>query len=46
MNKTNNDTGDKVTDSLLNFESVKYFTAEKHEVERYRESVDLSMDQV
>ena len=30
---------DKCTDSLINFETVKYFTAEKYEIERFSESV-------
>eukprot|EP00555_Chaetoceros_dichaeta_P002120 CAMPEP_0198252284 /NCGR_PEP_ID=MMETSP1447-20131203/2801_1 /TAXON_ID=420782 /ORGANISM="Chaetoceros dichaeta, Strain CCMP1751" /LENGTH=946 /DNA_ID=CAMNT_0043937469 /DNA_START=155 /DNA_END=2995 /DNA_ORIENTATION=- len=45
MNKANNDASHKATDSLLNFETVKYFTAEEHEVKRYQESVDLSQNQ-
>jgi len=44
MNKADNDASMKATDSLLNFETVKYFTAEQHEVTRYRESVDISQD--
>jgi len=44
MNKADNDASHKVTDSLLNIETVKYFTAEKHEVKRYRESVDVYQD--
>jgi len=37
--RTDNDWHDKCTDSLVNFETVKYFTAEKYEVERFSESV-------
>jgi len=44
MNKADNDASHKVTDSLLNIETVKYFTAEKHEVQRYRKSVDVYQD--
>ena len=28
-----------MTDSIINYETVKYFTAEKFELQRYRESV-------
>lgn len=45
MNKADNDAGHKVTDALLNIETVKYFTAEDHEVHRYRESVETFKDQ-
>ena len=45
MNKADNDASNKATDSLLNFETVKYFTAERHEVQRYRESIDAYQDQ-
>jgi len=45
MNKADNEAQHRATDSLLNFETVKYFTAEHHEVERYKESVDLSQSQ-
>lgn len=41
MNKADNDASHKVTDALLNIETVKYFTAEEHEVQRYRESIDI-----
>ena len=37
--KSDNDWHDKCTDSLINFETVKYFTAEKYEIERFSESV-------
>ncbi|MDE2384378.1 MAG: ABC transporter ATP-binding protein/permease [Alphaproteobacteria bacterium] len=35
MNEADNDAGTKAIDSLLNFETVKYFGNEKHEAERY-----------
>ena len=35
MNQKDNEYNQKATDSLLNFETVKYFNAEKHEAERY-----------
>ena len=38
-NKHDNDYHDKAMDSITNFETVKYFTAEKYEVVRYAESV-------
>lgn len=38
-NKHDNDFHDKATDSIINFETVKYFTAEKFELDRYREAV-------
>jgi ABC-type transport system involved in Fe-S cluster assembly, permease and ATPase components len=37
--KSDNDWHDKCTDSLINFETVKYFTAERYEIERFSESV-------
>jgi ABC-type transport system involved in Fe-S cluster assembly fused permease/ATPase subunit len=37
--KNDNDWHDKCTDSLINFETVKYFTAEKYEIERFSDSV-------
>lgn len=37
--KSDNDWHDRCTDSLINFETVKYFTAEKYEMERFSESV-------
>ena len=37
--KSDNDWHDKCTDSLINFETVKYFTAEKYEIERFSKSV-------
>ncbi len=39
MNKADTDANQKAIDSLLNFETVKYFSAEKRETARY----DLSM---
>jgi len=36
---SDNDWHDKCTDSLINFETVKYFTAEKFEIDRFTESV-------
>jgi len=35
MNKSDNEANTKAIDSLLNFETVKYFTNEKHESRRY-----------
>ncbi len=35
MNEADNDAGTKAIDSLLNFETVKYFGNEKHEAQRY-----------
>ena len=35
MNKADNDANTKVIDSLLNFETVKYFGNDRHEAERY-----------
>lgn len=35
MNEADNDAGTKAVDSLLNFETVKYFGNEKHEADRY-----------
>lgn len=37
--KSDNKWHDISTDSLVNFETVKYFTAEKYEIERFSESV-------
>jgi ABC-type transport system involved in Fe-S cluster assembly fused permease/ATPase subunit len=37
--KSDNDWHDRCTDSLVNFETVKFFTAEKYEMERFSESV-------
>ncbi|CAM9150624.1 unnamed protein product, partial [Ectocarpus fasciculatus] len=38
-NKHDNDYHDKATDSIINYETVKYFTAEKFEIERFKNSV-------
>lgn len=35
-----NDANDKAVDSLLNYETVKYFSAEEHEINRYKNSLD------
>ncbi|EQC31237.1 ATP-binding cassette, subfamily B (MDR/TAP), member 7 [Saprolegnia diclina VS20] len=35
MNKLENEAGGKVIDSLMNYETVKYFNNEKHEADRY-----------
>ena len=35
MNEADNDAGSKAVDSLLNFETVKYFGNEKHETNRF-----------
>jgi ATP-binding cassette, subfamily B, heavy metal transporter len=39
MNEADNDAGSKAIDSLLNFETVKYFGNERHETDRF----DVSM---
>ncbi len=39
MNDSDNDANTKAIDSLLNFETVKYFGAEKREAERYDRSM-------
>jgi ATP-binding cassette subfamily B (MDR/TAP) protein 6 len=36
MNERDNATRAKAVDSLLNFETVKYYGAEQYEVDRYR----------
>jgi len=38
-NQHDNDYHDKATDSLINYETVKYFTAERFEIERYTKSI-------
>jgi len=38
-NKHDNDFHEKATDSIINFETVKYFTAENFELERYKAAV-------
>jgi ATP-binding cassette subfamily B protein len=40
LNMADNDTNDKAVDSLLNFETVKYFNAEQMEIDRYGKSLD------
>ncbi len=35
MNETDNEASSRAVDSLLNFETVKYFNNERHEAERY-----------
>ena len=39
--KSDNDWHDKCTDSLINFETVKYFTAEEYEKKRFGDSVKM-----
>lgn len=39
MNASDNDANVKAVDSLLNFETVKYFNNEGHETNRYRQSM-------
>ncbi|KAF0748284.1 hypothetical protein AaE_007395 [Aphanomyces astaci] len=39
-NHHDNDANEKAVDSLTNFETVKYFNAEKYETERYMASID------
>ena len=39
MNESDTDANTKAIDSLLNFETVKYFGAEKREVQRYDKSI-------
>lgn len=38
-NKHDNEFHDKATDSIINYETVKYFTAESFEISRFKESV-------
>ncbi|OWA52059.1 ATP-binding cassette sub-family B member 6, mitochondrial [Hypsibius exemplaris] len=38
-NLLENETRQKAMDSLINFETVKYYNAEKYEVDRYREAI-------
>eukprot|EP01117_Protostelium_nocturnum_P015796 TRINITY_DN6156_c0_g1_i2.p1 TRINITY_DN6156_c0_g1~~TRINITY_DN6156_c0_g1_i2.p1 ORF type:complete len:544 (+),score=135.17 TRINITY_DN6156_c0_g1_i2:367-1998(+) len=40
MNAKDNETSDAALDSLLNFETVKYFTAEAHETGRYSKAMN------
>ncbi len=39
MNKLDNAMGAIAVDSLLNFETVKYYGAENYEVEQYRDGI-------
>uniref|UniRef100_UPI00358F1561 ATP-binding cassette sub-family B member 6 isoform X1 n=2 Tax=Myxine glutinosa TaxID=7769 RepID=UPI00358F1561 len=39
MNTKDNETSAKAVDSLLNFETVKYYNAENYEVERYNKAI-------
>ena len=39
MNKSDNAWHDRLTDSLVNFETVKYFTAESYECSRFAEQI-------
>nr|UOU03328.1 ATP-binding cassette subfamily B7-1 [Brachionus rubens] len=39
MNKAENEAGNKAIDSLINFETVKYFNNDDYEVKRYQESL-------
>jgi ATP-binding cassette, subfamily B, heavy metal transporter len=41
MNEADNDAGGKAIDSLLNFETVKYFGNEKHESDRYDKAMAI-----
>ena len=41
MNEADNDAGTKAIDSLLNFETVKYFGNEPHEAARYGQSMEV-----
>ena len=44
VNKSDNDYHDKMNDSFTNYETVKYFTAEKFEISRYITSVAKFQD--
>jgi ATP-binding cassette subfamily B protein len=39
MNQTDQDANTKAIDSLLNYETVKYFNNEPHEAKRYDASI-------
>ncbi|XP_047986018.1 iron-sulfur clusters transporter ABCB7, mitochondrial isoform X2 [Leguminivora glycinivorella] len=39
MNKAENEAGNKAIDSLINYETVKYFNNEKYELEKYDKSL-------
>jgi ATP-binding cassette subfamily B (MDR/TAP) protein 7 len=39
MNRAENEAGNKAIDSLINYETVKYFNNDEYEVKRYQESL-------
>jgi ATP-binding cassette subfamily B (MDR/TAP) protein 7 len=39
MNKAENEAGNKAIDSLINYETVKYFDNDEYEIKRYRDSL-------
>lgn len=39
MNQAENEAGNKAIDSLINYETVKYFNNEKYETDKYNESL-------
>lgn len=41
MNESDTDANTKAVDSLLNYETVKYFNAEEHEVSRFGKAMDI-----
>lgn len=45
MNQADNNYVQKATDSLINFETVKYFNAEKHEEEKYLTAFQIYKEQ-
>jgi len=45
MNSAENEANDKAVDSLLNYETVKFFSAEQHEINRYKNSLDKYNEQ-
>jgi ATP-binding cassette subfamily B (MDR/TAP) protein 7 len=40
MNKADNESGKKALDSLINYETIKYFENEEYEIKNYRESLE------
>lgn len=40
MNRYENEANDKAVDSLINYETVKYFGAEEHEIKRYDKALE------
>ncbi|XP_030761375.1 ATP-binding cassette sub-family B member 7, mitochondrial-like [Sitophilus oryzae] len=44
MNKAENDAGNKAVDSLINYETVKYFNNERYEADKYDESLKKYQD--